>query len=85
MTLGDKPNLSTHAHPITSKVWMTKKRIRKFFISPLRNGGEVEIFEDGTVIIFDESGNRVSSEKFKNQDSAIDFLKTYGWKLGKRI
>jgi len=81
MTLGDKPNLSIHSHPVTGKVWMHKKPMKSFYTESLHNGGEVEIFEDGTVIVFDEDGYRVSSIKFKNQDSAIDYLKTYGWKL----
>ncbi len=81
MTLGDKPNISIHAHPVTQKVWMYKKPVRTFYTEPLHNGGQAEIFEDGTVIIFDESGYRVSSRKFKNQDIVIDYLKTYGWKI----
>ena len=81
MTLGDLPNLSIHAHPVTRKVWMYKKPVRTFYTDPIYDGGETEIFEDGTIVVFDEDGMRVYSRKFNSQDSAINYLKTFGWKL----
>ena len=83
MTLGDKPDLSIHAHPVTEKVWMYKKPVKTFYTEPLHDGGELEIFEDGNVIVFDESGYRVLSRKFKNQQTAVDYLRTRGWRFTK--
>lgn len=73
--------ISEYAHPVTQKVWMYKKPIHSFYTDPIYNGGDAEIFEDGTVIIFDEDGIRVSKRKFRDQDTTIIYLKNHGWKV----
>ncbi len=85
MTLGDKPDLSIHAHPITRKVWMTitYEPLGYHAMSGTSVRGSVEIFEDGFVIFFDQDGTRTYSKKYNSQDSAIDTLQTRGYKLRK--
>jgi len=70
MTLGDKPDLSIHAHPVTRKVWM--KHIYK-------SVGTAEIFEDGYVIYFNEDGLSNGAERFMSQTEAVRKLSSKGY------